>query len=202
MEKIFESIYKLICIASGSDVASVVHNLSLETKLGFISILEKKELPKGYILSAPGRINDEVYLIEKGLLINTMLVDGKEIGTGFYAEGGIGGDIISFVTRRKSLRTVKVYEPTIVWAIDYHALEDFYVKFPEAERITRLLYNYVIIIQQQRIEDLVTDSAHVRYQKLNERFPDIIPRLPLNFVASFLGITQETLSRIRAQKSF
>lgn len=200
MEKIFESIYKLINIASGSEVAASVNNLSMETKLGFLSILEKKEFPKGYVLSVPGKISDEVYIIEKGLLINTMLADGKEIGAGFYAEGGIGGDIISFLTRRISLRTVKLYEPSVLWVINYHALEAFYLKYPESERIARLLYNYVIIVQQQRIEDLVMDSAQVRYQKLNERFPDIIPRLPLNLVASFLGITQETLSRIRAQK--
>ena len=200
MEKIFESIYTLIRIASGSEVAEAVNNLSLETKLGFVALLERRELPKGYVLSVPGRINDELYFIEKGLLINTTLVDGKEIGAGFYAEGGIGGDIISFLTRRKSMRTVKLTESSVLWVINYQALEEFYLKHHESERVARLLYNYVIIIQQQRIEDLVTDSAQIRYQKLNERFPDIIPRLPLNFVASFLGITQETLSRIRAHK--
>ena len=200
MEKIFDSIYKLINIASGQANAEAVNNLSQETKLGFFSILKRKEFPKGYVLNTPDRICDEVYIVEKGLLCNTMLIDGKEIGAGFYAEGGIGGDIISFLTRRESKRTVKLVEPSVLWVINFHDLEAFYKNFPESERIARLLYNYVIIIQQQRIEDLVSESAQVRYQKLIERFPDIIPRLPLNFVATFLGITQETLSRIRSQK--
>lgn len=200
MEKIFDSIYKLINIASGQANAEAVNNLSQETKLGFFSILKRKEFPKGYVLNTPDRICDEVYIVEKGLICNTMLIDGKEIGAGFYAEGGIGGDIISFLTRRESKRTVKLIEPSVLWVINFNDLETFYKKFPESERIARLLYNYVIIIQQQRIEDLVSESAQVRYEKLIERFPDIIPRLPLNFVATFLGITQETLSRIRAQK--
>jgi len=200
MEKIVELITTLISISSGPEAAEEVHNLSPETKLGFISILTRKEFPKGYVLSVPGKAVSEVYLIEKGLLCTLMLVDGKEIGTGFFAEGGIGGDIISFLTRKPSVRTVKLFEPTVLWVVEYEALEKFYRDHPEAERIVRLLYNYLIIIQQQRIEDLVSESAQIRYQKLIARFPEIIPRLPLNFIASFLGITQETLSRIRAQK--
>lgn len=200
MEKIFDSIYKLINIASGSAEAEAVNSLPLEIKLEFFALLKKKEFPKGYVLNAPGKICDEVYFVEKGLICNTMLIDGKEIGAGFYAEGGIGGDIISFLTRRESQRSVKLIEPSTLWIINYHDLENFYQKYPNAQRIGRLLYNYVIIIQQQRIEDLVSESAQTRYQKLIERFPDIVHRLPLNFVATFLGITQETLSRIRSGK--
>ncbi len=200
MEKVFESLYNLIKIASGHENAQAVNNLSQETKLGFLSILKRKEFPKGYVLSVPGKICDEVYIIEKGLLCTLMLIDGKEIGAGFYAEGGIGGDIISFLTRRESMRTTKLFEPSSLWVINYTDLENFYKTYPESERIARLLYNYVIITQQQRIEDLVSESAQIRYQKLIARFPEIIPRLPLSFIATFLGITQETLSRIRTQK--
>lgn len=200
MEKIIEALYKLISYASGPENAEALVKLPMETKLAFVSLLERKEFPKGYVLNVPGKAAEEVYLIEKGLICNFMLVDGKEIGAGFYAEGGIGGDIISFLTRNPSQRTVKLLEPGAVWVITHSKLEAFYRDFPESERIGRLLYNYVIMVQQQRIEDLVTESAQTRYQKLQERFPDIIHRLPLHFVASFLGITQETLSRIRAQK--
>ncbi len=200
MEKIFESISKLISIASGPEAAGEVAKLSPETKMGFAAILRRQEFPKGYVLSAPGKTCNEVYIIEKGLLCNLMLVDGKEIGAGFFAEGGIGGDIISFLTRRESMRTVKLLEPSVLWVIRHDDLENFYKSYPEAERVGRLLYNYVITIQQQRIEDLVSESAQIRYQKLIARFPEIIPRLPLNFIATFLGITQETLSRIRSQK--
>jgi|SRR6218665_1410379 len=200
MEKIIEIIYHLISAASGEEAAKAVFHLSDEAKLSFIGLLERKEFPKGYVLGAPGKAVDEVYIIEQGLICNYMLVDGKEIGAGFYAEGGIGGDIISFLTRNSSRRTVKVMEPSVVWVINFGKLEAFYKTFSEAEKIGRLLYNYVIVTQQSRIEDLVSDSAQVRYRKLQERFPNIIHRLPLQFVATFLGITQETLSRIRAQK--
>lgn len=200
MEKILEALYKLINYASGPESAEALNRLPMETKLAFISLLERKEFPKGYVLSVPGKPTDEVYLIEKGLICNFMLVDGKEIGAGFYAEGGIGGDIISFLTRNESKRTVRLMEPATIWVLSYAKLEAFYRNYPESERIGRLLYNYVIVVQQQRIEDLVSESAQTRYQKLQDLFPEIVHRLPLHFVASFLGITQETLSRIRAQK--
>lgn len=199
MENIIESIYNLISAASGKEAADAVNSLSMETKFAFFSILERKEYPKGAVLSLPEKVCDDVYVIEKGLLCTTMLVDGKEIGSGFFGEGGIGGDIISFLTRQPSKRTTKLLEPSILWVINYTALENFYKQYPESERIARLLYNYVIIVQQQRIEDLVSETAQVRYQKLVERFPDLISRLPLNLVATYLGITQETLSRIRAK---
>ena len=200
MENVFESIANLIRISSGEEHAEAVYKISTEAKMAFLELLERKEFPKGAVIHVPGKTANEVYLIEKGLICSTMLSDGKEIGAGFFAEGSIGGDIISFLTRIPSKRTVKLLEPGILWAIDFHKLENFYGRYPEAEKIGRLLYNYVIFIQQQRIEDLVSDSAQVRYHKLIERFPDITQRLPLNFIASFLGITQETLSRIRAQK--
>lgn len=200
MENIFAAIYHLIRLASGEENAEAVNKLSDETKLAFVSILERKEFPKGYVLGVPGKVTEEVYLLEKGLMCNFMLVDGKELGVGFYAEGGIGGDIISFLTRNESRRTVRLLEPSVLWIINHDKLEQFYMENAEAERIGRLLYNYVIITQQQRIEDLVFESAQIRYQKLQDRFPEIIHRLPLHFVATFLGITQETLSRIRSQK--
>lgn len=200
MENVFESIANLIRISSGEEHAQAVNLLSMESKMAFLGLLERKEFPKGAVIHVPGKTANEVYLVEKGLICTTMLADGKEIGAGFFAEGSIGGDIISFLTRIPSTRTVKLLEPGILWAIDFQKLEDFYSRYPEAEKIGRLLYNYVIYIQQQRIEDLVSASAQVRYHKLIERFPEITHRLPLHFIASFLGITQETLSRIRSQK--
>lgn len=200
MEKIIEILYHIIQSASGEDSANSIFSLSEGAQLAFFNLLQRNEYPKGAILNTPGKAAEEVYIIEQGLICNYMLVDGKEIGAGFYAEGGIGGDIISFLTRNPSKRTVKVMEPAVVWTINHAELENFYRNFAEAERIGRLLYNYVILVQQNRIEDLVSDSAQIRYRKLQERFPRIIHRLPLQFVATFLGITQETLSRIRAQK--
>ncbi|MBI1837888.1 MAG: Crp/Fnr family transcriptional regulator [Flavobacteriia bacterium] len=197
MEKIVDSIYKLIQIASGDDIANIVLSISDEAKIAFFNILEEEKQPKGAILNLPGKSTKNVYFIYEGLLISTMQVEGKEIGMGFFAEGGIGGDLISFLSQRKSERTVKVLENAHLFKINFDELENLYKIYPEIQQIGRLLYNYVFIILQERIEGLVLESANMRYESFKNKFPTIHHRLPLNFTSSFLGITQETLSRIR-----
>ena len=148
MEHIFESISNLIRKSSGEEYANEVNLLAMETKMAFANLLERREYPKGAVIKVPGKPASEVYIVKKGLLCNTMLNDGKEIGAGFYAEGSIGGDIISFLTRLPSKRTSRLLEPGILWVIDSKKLEAFYVAYPAAQKTGRLLYNYVIYIQQ------------------------------------------------------
>lgn len=70
VEKIAELLYNLIRVASGIETAEEVHRVSNDTKSAFISILKRREFPKGYVLSVPGKPTDELYIIEKGLLQN------------------------------------------------------------------------------------------------------------------------------------
>ena len=78
-------------------------------------------------------------------------------------------------------------------------LEEMYELFPETERIARLLTTHFFIELQQRIENLQFCTAEQRYEILLQTYPTILNRIPLKFIASFLGITQVSLSRIRGK---
>lgn len=79
-------------------------------------------------------------------------------------------------------------------------LEQLYISFHEIERMGRLIVSYGLTLMQQRFDDLHFASAAERYEKLLQTNPSLLQRVSLGHIASYLGITQETLSRIRAQK--
>jgi len=97
---------------------------------------------------------------------------------------------------------VELLEPSLLWAIPYKRLEDLYNSYHEIERFGRLLVSHGLILVQQRFDDLHFASALERYKKMLQQNPSFIQRVPLSMIASYLGISQETLSRIRSKISF
>lgn len=202
MEAAFEPFRGLLQFASGKKELYTLSNFSDEIKAEFSAILTKVDLPKGSILNIPGRKTDKIYLVESGLITTSCLLDGKEVGTGFYAEGNIGGDIISFLTGHRSQAIVRTVEPSTVYILEKKEFDLILRKYPETEIICRLLYKSVILTQQFRIENLIYRTSIDKYKWLLKKYPTIVHRLPLGFIATYLGISQETLSRVRSQKYF
>lgn len=200
MYHIVDSLYKLIHVGSGEELTGKLLQLNESSKKAFLNILKPIDLEKGQVIHASGNVAKEVYFIESGLIVATMEVNSKEIGMGFYAEGAIGGDIISFLTQKTSSQTVRAIEKTKLYSINFEELDNLFKTDPKIEHIGRLLYNYLLILMQDRIQDLVIETAQSRYENFQAKFPNIYFRLPLNFTASYLGITQETLSRIRSKR--
>lgn len=195
------SIHKMLAFVDGQEGFDSTHPISPEVEKSILSKLKKVEFPKGSVLNVPGKPADKIYFIQSGLMVTTYLMDGKEIGTGFFADGDIGGDNISFLTNQSSKLTVKLVEPSVLYVLSREDLDSLNEKFPEMEDFRIRLYNHVVHSQQLRIEDMLSGSSAERYNKFLSRFPDIIYRLPLGFIASFLGMSQENLSRIRSQKN-
>lgn len=200
MEVIFGMIEKFLKLSIGNPDTLVDLEVSDEIEGVFLSILRKVDVPKGTVLNVPGKSVEKIYFVEKGLIINSCMLDGKEIGTSFFDEGDVGGDIISFLTGHRSKRIVKVLENSSLWVLTKKDLNNLVNNYPQAEKINRLLYSYIILNQQERIEELMFGSSLVRYKNFESKFPNVIYRLPLGFLASYLGMSRETLSRIRSKK--
>ena len=186
MEKFFDFIRQLILISDDS-------------KDALSAVLERMELPKGHSLLRPGGICQFTYFIEEGLSKTYYIKDGKDVTDWISTENSFAVSIISFLTRKPDIRGIELLEPSVLYAISYQNLEDLYRKYHDIERLGRLLVNYGIIQMQQRFDDLHFATARERYQKLMTSHPSLINRVPLGMIASYLGITQETLSRIRSQ---
>ncbi len=103
----------------------------------------------------------------------------------------------SFINGRPSLYHIDALEDSEVFLIDRPSWEKMFVEIPKLERFYRLLLQNAFISMQRRIAENMSLSAEERYANFQQRYPHFEQRLPLKQIASYLGITPESLSRIR-----
>lgn len=163
----------------------------------FQSILQTNSYPKHHILHQTGTICQYSYLIEKGIARAYYYKDGKDITAHFAFENESITAIDSFIQRKRSRYAIEVLEEAVIHSIHYQDLQDLLAQKPQYEKYIRLFLEQIYVDLAERVEDLLFFSAKERYQKLLQKHPDLIQRVNLGHIASYIGISQETLSRIR-----
>jgi len=158
-------------------------------------------LPKKYFLHKPNRVCSNTYFIKKGLVRIYYLKDGKEITDNFSAENEWITSIYSFLQNIPDHFHIQTLEPTEVLKISLDDLEECFKDFPEMERFGRMLISTYFLEQSERIIMLQFNSAKERYQFFERTSKNKLTRVPLGMLASHLGMTQETLSRVRSTKT-
>lgn len=146
------------------------------------------------------RVCTESYFIQEGILRAYFLKDGKEISEFFCGEQEWINSPKSFMQRRKDIYYIDAIENTTAFSLHVNDLVHLFDHFPEMERYARLSMGSVFGHLMERIVSIRFTTAKERYTHFKHVYADIYPRIPLGMVASFIGITQETLSRIRAEK--
>lgn len=136
--------------------------------------------------------------IEKGIL-RSFTVDekGNEHIVQFGLEGWWISDMASFLSGAKSTYTIEALEDSELLLLTTASLEFLMNKVPKFERYQRILLQNAYIALQARIASTLTETAEEKYTKLINAFPSIVQRVPQHMIASYLGLTPETLSRIR-----
>lgn len=173
--------------------------LSPVSQSALTAVLRRLELEKGHVLVQQNSVCQWVYFIETGLTRTYYYKDGKDITDWLSAEGQFAVSISSFVTQQPDRRIVELLEPSVLWAISHSALEKLYQEHHEIERLGRLLSSHGLLLLQQRFDELHFATASERYRNLMAMNPTLVQRVPLGMVASYLGMSAETLSRMRAQ---
>ncbi|RYG40171.1 MAG: Crp/Fnr family transcriptional regulator [Chitinophagaceae bacterium] len=157
----------------------------------------KKLLKEEYLLRE-GQVCNQIAFIEKGLLLYTRITDsGEEKACDFAKEQDWVTQYNSFITRTPSALSIKALEETEIYTVSFEKLNALYDRFPPFERIARQLIERFFIQAVQRTDDLQNLGASARYEKLLNENPAILQRVPQYFIASYLGITPQSLSRIR-----
>jgi CRP-like cAMP-binding protein len=140
--------------------------------------------------------------VEKGMLRSfTVDDDGREHVVQFAIEGWWISDVGSFLSGKEALYNIEAIEDAEVLNLGRQAMDEMLYQLPVMERYFRLLMQNNIVALQRRVIAYMSLSAEEKYLKLMDVCPDIINRAPQQHVASYLGITPETLSRIRKQVS-
>ena len=164
------------------------------------SALRREEWPARHQLLKPGQVAHHLYFVEKGLVRGYALHAGQEISSWFMSESDFVISIVSFFTRQPSTEYLELLEPSVVYSISHTLLEELYHAFPEFNYVGRVLTERYYVLSEQRAYQLRTLSARERYAQLMRDQPNLAQRVPLKYLASHLGITPETLSRLRANK--
>jgi len=158
---------------------------------------EKKELKKKTNLLQAGKTADEVYFIVEGCMRLFCVRDGEELSTYFFTEQMFAGAYDSFISRKPSRHSIETLEDCEVLALTYHALQELYVEFPKMNEFIRKAIEERFVVLHDLFTDYVLNSPEERYLSLQKERPDLLNRIPQHQIASFLGITPVSLSRIR-----
>jgi len=166
----------------------------------FTSLLKIKKLKKKQYLLQEGDTSRYEYFVNKGCLRAYSIDEkGQEHIVQFAIEDWWIGDMYSFLTQTPARLTIDALENSELFCIDNESLENLFNKVPKFERFFRMLVQNAFIASQRRIIDSMSLAADDRYCRFIDNYPLMEQRLPLKQIASFLGITPESLSRIRSQ---
>ena len=172
-----------------------------EEQLAFCKTLFlPKKLRKRQYLLQEGDVCKYKAFVEKGIL-RTYTVDAKgtEHILQFSMEGWWVADLYSFLTHEPSLFNIEAIEDCELLLITKPSWDALLEKVPAFERYFRILVQNNLIATQRRLMATMSQSAEEQYIKLTNAFPDCVQRVPQHMIASYLGVTRETLSRIRGQ---
>ena len=163
-------------------------------------ILEYKVLRKKELLLREGLICNHIYFIEKGLVRSYYTEDDNEVTTWFMKENDLIISVKSFFQQTPSTENLEALEDCELYYIRYQNLSALYIRYHSFDIIGRTLTQHYYILSEERLLNLRKKEAITRYKYLVKYHPQIIIRSPLKYIASYLGITMETLSRLRAKR--
>lgn len=175
--------------------------LSSNDEIIIRTLFHKKELKKGEYLLEAGDICRHVIFIETGLVRYYINQNGEEKTTYFNKENEFVCDNMSFLTQIPSNVNIRAIEDSTVWMISHADIQRFYKEVTTGERFGRLAIEQVFVSAASQIISLYTDPPEVRYNKFVSDYSDVAQRIPQYYIASYVGIQPQSLSRIRKRIS-
>lgn len=174
--------------------------LSKEEQRLIFSGYEKIVVKKDELLLKKGAIVNNYYLVENGFLRSFVLdIEGNQVTTGFYTEGNIVLEETSFFLRTATQENIEVLEDSVLWSKNFVVFQEHFnasEKYREWGR-AHLAKNFFEF--KQRSLSMITKTAKERYLDLLENQPEVLQKASLKHIASYLGITDTSLSRIRKE---
>lgn len=178
-----------------------IYPLKEEIQLAIIANSEVIHVEKKTKLLSVGERSNTIYFIVSGAArIYYLDRDGKETNTWFLFENELLISVYSFYTGNPSFEYIETLEDCELIAVRREKLDEMYLKFLEFNFSGRKLTEYYHMRNELQGNELRMLSAKERYENLLQRSPQLFQRVSLGHIASYLGISQETLSRIRKQK--
>ena len=161
---------------------------------------ERVQLSKGDYVLKKGQIL-QTYAILEEWLIRSFLYDyeGNEMTTGFIGKGEVVIETASFFQRIPTQEYLQCITNCTVWSIAYQQFQRLFHQLPAFREWGRAWLAYELFLSKKRATEMITDPAKQRYLHLVENRPEVVQQAPLKYIATYLGITDTSLSRIRKE---
>lgn len=188
---------------SKENLVMFFRNTNLVSLSGAKEIADKfeyKVISKNQLHLTEGKISNEYLFLEKGYMrafaYNT---EGNEVTTGFCSQGQVVFEVSSFFNRTRSKENIQALTDCEGWYITYEQLNDLFHALPEFREFGRFVLVKGFAELKMRMLAIITETAEERYEQLLKSNPEIFQHAPLKNIASYLGITDTSLSRIRKE---
>ena len=169
-----------------------------ERELNIIApYFEPKKIRKKTILLVAGQVSSEVFYITNGCLRLFCEKNGEELSTYFFTENMFAGSYDSFISRKPSKVAIETLEDSEILVLTYDSLEKLYKVLPEMNEFIRKAIEQRFVLLHDLFISYLLNSPEERYVTLLKERPELLQRIPQHQIASFLGITPVSLSRIR-----
>lgn len=172
-------------------------NAELEAAIAASFVLEKHE--KNTFLIKENQYCKKLFFLEKGTVRTFHYHNEKDVTSWIYRPEQFFTSWYAFLNQQPSYEYIEVLNSSTIYSISYSDLQNLYKNFPAFERFGRLMIEEQMAFLDYFYKGYFFLSARERYESLLEYYPDIELHVKLGYIASLLGISQETLSRIRSK---
>jgi len=164
-------------------------------------LFHRKEYKKGAHLLTAGEICRHLIFIESGLVRYYITRDGEDQTNYFNKEGDFVCYYPSFLPQKSSGVSIQALEDCLVWQISFDGLQQFYKDVQYGERFGRLGLEAVFVNVSAQMGSIYTETPEIRYQNFLSNYSAIAQRVPQYYIASYVGVKPQSLSRIRKRLS-
>lgn len=176
---------------------ALMHPLSGSFRAALEKEMVRLSLPRNYLLLEAPRVSEYAYFLEEGFALSYTFVKGKKQIERFYAKGQIVISPRSFFEGAPSEEFIQLMEQSEVLHIHRSSVDRLLHVHPEADAIYRIVMNQYLEELKERMHDMQHLNAVQRFKKLRESFPRIEQVVPQEYLASYLGIAPQSLSRLK-----
>lgn len=163
------------------------------------SLFEEVQYPKGHLLFKQHEVDRTVYFIKSGMARAYYRTAESDVTFWFGKEGNSVFSYNSYINHTPGYESISLLEDTVLYRINHDQLETLYETDIHIANWGRKLIEKEIILVEERLISRLLLNASERYKNLMEHYPELLQRVQLNYIASYLGITPVSLSRIRAE---
>ncbi|WP_293786703.1 Crp/Fnr family transcriptional regulator [uncultured Pedobacter sp.] len=179
---------------------SALSSLECETNHALAAKLYQKKYRKGELILESGTVCKRIYFIDSGLVKTFFYTDTRDFIMRFFAEGHMFTVLDSFVLQQPSAYAIMALEDTLITCLNHDDLDTLCHRYHSIETYYRKLLSLAAVNMMERIGGTLEETAHIAYHKFLKTYGPLLQRISLADLASYLGITQVSLSRIRAIK--